>query len=200
VANFASIAGAAKSIQRLLDSGLQDATNPPVPNKTTRAVLVRTDDLAEAAAPQQIGSPALSLFVYRIDTNKTLRASWSAVGSLDGRAHLAVDLHFLITPWAENAEYELRILGKAMQILETRPILAGPLLYADGEWEPNESIQVTLEDIPTETILRTFDSLPTDYRLSVPYAARVVRIDSRLARPLLPVVTAVTGLTPEAVP
>src|SRR5262249_17599409 len=149
VANFAAIAGAAKSIQRLLDTCLQDNHDPPVPNKSTRAVLVRTDDFAPAAQPVQIVAPALSVFLYRIDFNKATRAAWSGVGSLDGRSHLAVDLHFLLTPWAENAEYELRILGKAMQCLEGQPILAGPLLYAEGDWAPNESIQVMQEDIPT---------------------------------------------------
>ena len=35
--------------------------------------------------------------------------------------------------------------------------------------------------------MRTFDSLPTDYRLSVAYVARVVRVDSRVPEPLRPV-------------
>ena len=47
---------------------------------------------------------------------------------------------------------------------------------------------------------RTFDSLPTDYRLSVPYTARVVRIDGLIARLDPPVVTAVSGIVPEVVP
>jgi hypothetical protein len=200
VANFAGIAGAARSLQRLLDSSLQEAQDVPVPGKTTRAVLVRAADFSDTAAPLQIGSPALSVFLYRVDFNKTMSAAWAAVGSLDGRAYLAVDLHFLLTPWADNAEYELRILGKAMQCLQARPILAGPLLFPDAAWAPNESVQVVPEDVPTETLMRTFDSLPTDYRLSVPYVARIVRIDSRQARPAPPVTTAVNGLKPEAVP
>jgi hypothetical protein len=200
VANFAAIAGAAKSLQRLLDSSLQEAQDVPVPGKTTRAVLVRAADFSDAAAPMQIGSPALSVFLYRVDFNKTTSAAWSAVGSLDGRAYLAVDLHFLLTPWADNAEHELRILGKAMQCLQGRPILGGPLLFPDGGWAPNESVQVVQEDIPTEALMRVFDSLPTDYRLSVLYVARIVRIDSRQARPAPPVTTAATGLAPGAAP
>jgi hypothetical protein len=200
VGSFAAIAGAAKSLQRLLDSFLQAPQDVPVPGKVTRAVLVRTEDFSDTAAPIQIGSPALSLFPYRIDFNKAMRAAWSAVGSLDGRSHLAVDLHFLLTPWADNAEYELRILGKAMQCLETRPILAGPLLYPDVDWGPNETLQVVQEEIPTETLMRIFDSLPTDFRLSVPYVARVVRIDGRQAQPAPPVTTAIAGITPDTGP
>jgi hypothetical protein len=129
-----------------------------------------------------------------------MRAAWSAVSSLDGRAHLPVDLHFLLTPWAENAEFEYRILGKAMQCLETTPLLAGPLLHPSSDWAPNESLQLVLEDIPTEAVMRTFDSLPTDFRLSVPYLARIVRLDGRQSRPAPPVATLVTGAVPEVTP
>jgi hypothetical protein len=44
--------------------------------------------------------------------------------------------------------------------------------------------------------MRMFDSLPTDYRLSVPYIARVMRLDSRVAAPEGPVITAITRITP----
>jgi hypothetical protein len=45
-------------------------------------------------------------------------------------------------------------------------------------------------------VLRAFDSLPTDYRLSVAYVARVVRIDGRLATPDLPATTVIAGSIP----
>jgi hypothetical protein len=74
-------------------------------------------------------------------------------------------------------------------------VLSGPLLDPSGVWTPGESIQVLLEDISTEAVMRTFDSMPADYRLSVPYVARIVRLDGRsLQAP--PVTTAVLGLTP----
>jgi hypothetical protein len=85
-----------------------------------------------------------------------------------------------------------------MQCLETTPILSGPLLYPSPftAWAANESVQILLEDVPTETLMRTFDSLPTDFRLSVPYVARIIRIDGRQAAPDPPVTTAITGLVP----
>lgn len=198
MADYASIAAVGRSIERLLNASFEQ--DEPVENRQTRAVLVRTSDFEETAVDSAIGSPALSIFLYRVDFNKTMRASWSAVGSQDGRGRLAVDLHFLLTPWADNAEFELRILGKAMQSIETTPILSGPLLHASSEWAPNESIQLVMEEISTEAVMRTFDSLPTDYRLSVPYIARVLRIDSREAVAAPPVTTFVEGLTPTSQP
>lgn len=197
MADFAAIAATLKSIERLLNAAFQD--EQPVPGKKTRAVLARTSDFTESLLSTNVGSPALSVFLYRVDFNKTMRAAWSAVGSQDGFGHLALDLHLLLTAWAENAEFEYRIAGKALQCLETTPILAGPLLDPSTLWMPNESVQVVLEDISTEAIMRTFDSLPTDYRLSIPYIARIVRVDSRIPVEVPPVTTLVIGKIPEPV-
>ena len=194
MADFGAIAATGNSIVRLLAASFK--SEEPVENKKTKVVLVRTEDFKEPGST--ITFPSLSLFFYRVDFNKTMRASWSAIGSQDGRAHLPVDLHFLVTAWAENAEAELRILGKAMECLDTTPVLSGVLLDPSSAWAPNESVQVMLGEISTEEVMRTFDSLPTDYRLSVPYLARVVRIDSRKIRETRPVTTLVIGATPSA--
>ena len=83
-----------------------------------------------------------------------------------------------------------------MQCLETTPQLSGPLLHPSADWAANETVQVVSEDIPPEAMLRAFDSLPTDYRLSVAYVARVVRIDGREATPTPPATTVVAGAVP----
>lgn len=70
--------------------------------------------------------------------------------------------------WAGNAENEHLILGRALQAVEDTPILAGPLLMQAADWAPHESLQLVLEDIDTEALMRIFDSLPVEYRLSVP--------------------------------
>lgn len=201
MAGFAGIAAAGKSIEMLLNAAFDELQplDPPLPappGKKTKAVLVRTVDFDSTRVGTSIGSPALSIFLYRVDFNKAMRASWSAVSEQDGRSHLALDLHYLITAWAENAEDEHRILGRAMQCMETTPILAGPLLHSSGEWDAGETIQLVLEEVTSEAVMRMFDSLPTDYRLSVPYIARVMRLDGRPAPPQGRVITAITGVVP----
>jgi hypothetical protein len=195
MAGFAGIAAVGVSLQRLLNAGF--ASQEPVPDRNTRAVLVRTADFEPDAAANAIGSPALSIFLYRVDFNKTMRAAWSGAGSQTGRAHLVLDLHYLLTPWADNAEFEHLVLGRAMQTIEATPLLSGPLLDPTGGWAPVESIQLVLEEISTEAVMRTFDSLPTDYRLSVPYIARVLRIDAD-AVPIAPAASVFAGAAPEA--
>ncbi len=125
-----------------------------------------------------------------------MRAAWAGATERDGRAHLGLDLHYLITPWADNAVDEHRILGRAMQCLDSTPILSGPLLHSSGDWDAGEAIQIVLEEVSNEAVMRMFDSLPTEYRLSVPYVARVMRLDGRVAAPEGPAITAITGAVP----
>ena len=193
MASFAAIAAAGASIERYLTAAFTQAQ--PIDGRNTRAVLATTTDFEEGGVASLIAAPAVSVFLYRVDFNKTMRAAWSAVGSYEGRGRLPLDLHYLLTAWADNAEHEQRILGRALQALETTPMLAGPLLHPSGGWAPNECVQLGLEDVPTEALMRTFDSLPVKYRLSVPYVARIVRIDSLVARPDVPVATVIVGAT-----
>jgi hypothetical protein len=195
MAGFTAIAAVGKSLERLLAQVFLE--RPPVPGKTAKAALIRAEDLAtDAMIKALIGDYGLSILLYRVDFNKTMRAAWSAVGQADGRGHLPLDLHFLLTPWADNAEHQHMIIGRAMQALERSAMLSGPLLYApvlpttpvyadEPQATATDNVQIVLEEISTEALMRTFDSLPGDYRLSVPYVARVARIDT-LADPVEP--------------
>jgi hypothetical protein len=198
MSGFDGIAAVGTSIERMLALAFKD--REPVPTKQTRALLVKTEDLSPQLSPTKIGPYALSILLYRVDFNKAMRAAWSSVGTADGRGHLALDLHFLVTAWADNAEHEHLILGRAMQAIEFSPVLTGPLYYQttlpspayddEPRARPTEAIQLLLEEISTEALMRTFDSLPCDYKLTVPYVARVARIDTREARIAPPVVDA----------
>ena len=195
MAGYGSIAAVGKSLERMLNAAFAD--RQPVNGRNSRAILIRTDDLKPQNVAGAIGADALSIFLYRVDFDRTMRAAWSAAGVGEGRGQLAVSLHFLLTPWADNAEHEQLILGRAMQALETTPTLTGPLLYqppipfADEPQPPaGEAVHFMMEEVSTEALMRTFDSLPTDYRVSVPYVARVVRIATREVRRTPPVTDA----------
>ncbi len=195
MADFTGIAATGNSIVRYLDLCFRE--RQPIPGKNTNVLLVRTEELNRDKF-DVISLPALTLFLYRIDFNKTMRASWSAVSVTDGEAHLPIDLHFLLIGWAENAEHEYRILGRAMQCLENTPILSGPLLDPlSDDWVAGDAIQICLEDITTEDLMRTFDSLPVDYKLSVPYSVRIIRIDGRQPSPDPAVAKTSAGIKPE---
>jgi hypothetical protein len=196
MADFQGIAAATSSIRRLLERCCDAQRGvAPVRDHTTRVNAVRTDDMSPDGTAET-SPPALTLFLYRIDFNKSLRAAWSAIGHQDGESHLPLDLHFLLTAWGSSADDEYRILGRAMQCLENTPILSGPLLDPAFAWRGTEAVQVCLEDLSNEDVMRIFDSLPVDYRLSIPYVARVVVIDGGERRPAPAVTRQVRGLKP----
>lgn len=199
MAGFAGIAAVGTSIERLLSRAFVE--RQPIPGRLARAALIRAEDLADDNAIRElIGNQGVTLLLYRVDFNKSVRAAWSGAGTADGRGHLALDLHYLLTPWADNAEHQHMIVGRAMQALEYTPVLSGPLLHSpplplpDYAGEPEtavtDAVQLLLEEISTEALMRTFDSLPSDYRLSVPYVARIVRIDTARRAVAPPVVDA----------
>jgi hypothetical protein len=193
MAGFGSLAAAALSLERFLNACFAEE-QPVAIDTPAAAALVRTEDFKHEDT-SRIPKTGVSIFPYRVDLNRTMRPGWSAVGSLDGRGHLPLDMHVLLTPWASNPEYELQILGRAMQCLEALPIFSGPVLAPSGDWAPNEAVQIVLGEITTEEIMRTFDSLPQDYKLSVPYVLRVVRIDTA-ATPMREVSRVITGIVP----
>jgi hypothetical protein len=195
VASFRAIAATGRTLERLLNACFD--ADEPIAGRNTRAVLVRSDDFEQGSADNPIQFPALSIFLHRVEINRTMRAAWSAVASLDGRARLPLDLHYLLTPWADNAEFEHLVLGKAMECLETTPIVGGPQLFPSAEWAPNEGLQILAEDATTDAIMRTFESLESDFRLSVPYVVRIVRVDASEAHADPTVTAVVAGSVPE---
>src|SRR5438046_2508664 len=79
-------------------------TDPPVPGKTTHAALVSSSAFEPGVGGGfDVGTAGLSIFLYRIVPNAAMRAAWSGVGHVDGRSRLPVDLHYLLTAWADNA-------------------------------------------------------------------------------------------------
>jgi hypothetical protein len=194
MANYKSLAAAGASIEQLINSCFASVPEGDF-TRTPKAVLARTEDFDLGKQTGVIKAGILTIFLYRVEFNKAMRASWSSIGSFDGHAHLPLDLHFLITAWEDHPEGELRMLGRAMQCLEATPILTGPLLAPSGEWAPAEAVQIVLEDVPPDSMFRIFDSLQADFKLSVAYIARVVRVDA--ATYLAPAVTTVvSGATP----
>jgi uncharacterized protein DUF4255 len=197
VASFTAISATGKTLERLLNACF--AVDKPHPTKTVKAALVRTDDFDKNNGTSVIKTkaPLLSIFLYRVEVDAVTRAGWSAVGSIDGRAHLPLDLHYLLTAWAEGPEFEHQILGSTMTCLETTPILSGPLLHPSSAWEANEAVQVGPEDLPTENLMRIYDSLEASYRASLPYRARVIRLDGTVATPPSTVTDFVLGYLPD---
>ena len=83
MAGFTGIAAVGTSIVRLLTQAFTE--RQPVSNKISKAALIRTDDLADDTLIKNlIGDLGLTILLYRVDFNKTMRAAWSAVCTKEG--------------------------------------------------------------------------------------------------------------------
>ncbi len=116
----------------------------------------------------------LSLYLYRVTINEFMRNSRQQNGIT---IPLSLDLHYLLTIWADSALVEHTILTWAMNQIYLNPILNVSILQPDAGWQPNDVVQVIPEEISNEDVMRIWDTLEPAYRLSFPYVARTVRIE-----------------------
>jgi hypothetical protein len=167
----------------------------PAPARRPTAVLAGTVDfdMVNSSPTAVIRYPAISVYCYRVCVDRETRPGWSAVGSVDGIPRIPVRMHLLIAAWDTVVESELEWLGLSAQVLETEPILTGPLLHPSGNWEPGDAVQVVSDDLALDSMSEAFQALTTDYRLSLPYVARVIRINGRVGATDEPVATFATA-------
>ena len=89
---------------------------------------------------------------------------------------LPVRLHYLLTPIANaNPETEQRILGRAMQLFHTHPVVSGAFLRAELAGTAAE-LHVHLEALGIEEITRVWEALEGSYQLCVSYQVTLARI------------------------
>lgn len=127
----------------------------------------------------------VSLLLYRIfqdGTNRTPPGRVQPNGQA-GPTKLPLELHFLLTAWAKTASLQHELAGWMMRTLEDNPILYPSLLnsYKPAVFYPEETVEVGLAQLSTEDLFDIWDVIIHHvYQLSVPYVARVVKIESML--------------------
>ncbi|MGO9428647.1 DUF4255 domain-containing protein [Rhodoblastus sp.] len=127
----------------------------------------------------------VSLFVYRIFPNGALRTLRGRPGpqGQQYRNQLPLDLHFILTAWAQDASLQHLIAGWMMRMIEDAPILPPGLLNQKypNLFAADEGVALSAADLPNEEMLRMWEVIVEyNYQLSVPYVARFVKIDSDL--------------------
>jgi hypothetical protein len=127
----------------------------------------------------------VSLFLYRIYPNGTQRSPRGRPGP-EGqryRNQLPLDMHFILTAWAQDPSLQHLIAGWMMRMLEDTPNLPPGLLNQKfpGLFAADEGVTVSPAELSTEELLRMWEVIVNNvYQISVPYVARYVKIDSAL--------------------
>jgi hypothetical protein len=134
----------------------------------------------DLASPMTEG---VSLYLYRV----TVSANRNLPPQLgpDGRRYrppIPLDLHFLVTAWAETAVRQQRLLGFAIRTLEDTPILpAGVLNQHSPEpnvFRPEETVELVFESVTVQDFGYIWDVAQTKEQPSATYVARMVEIES----------------------
>jgi hypothetical protein len=104
------------------------------------------------------------------------------------RTRLPVDLHLLITIWGTSAGTEQKLIGWTMRTLEDYPTLPSSLLNMEypGTFGQDEAIELAISELTLEETLNLWEKLSkseTTYRVSIPYVARAIFLESKREEP-----------------
>lgn len=183
MANHLAIATVTATLQQLLDR----AVSADVPGAS--ATMVSPDGPA-AGAPD----PGVNVFLYQVIPNAAWRnedlPTRSSSGAPAGRPRTALDLHYLLTCYGDDARLEpQRVLASAIRVLHARPVLsrkqiegaitafpvlAGSDLAADVERVKLTQLPLSLEE--QSKLWSVF--FQTTYRLSVAYRGTAVLLEA----------------------
>lgn len=137
---------------------------------------------------------AVTLYLHRVAVDPYLRNSADPSSPFQSKVPISLDLHYLLTIWADSALAEQTILGWVVRELYTHEALSQSDLTPAGGWTADDVIQVIPGEISNEDMMRIWDALDPPYHLSLSYIARVVRIDAGLSPTGLPVVARRLGV------
>ncbi|HTU67530.1 MAG TPA: DUF4255 domain-containing protein [Steroidobacteraceae bacterium] len=117
----------------------------------------------------------VSLFIYRVAPNEHTR---NGIGRVDPRRPaMTVNLHGLLTVWADSAQKEQLVFAWVLRELARLALLDRGLLGAAANFDASDLVQVTIEDLSLDDVSKLWQMLAPPYRLSAGFVARNVRID-----------------------
>ena len=127
--------------------------------------------------------PKVNLFLFRVTENPFAKnQDWQPVTPDTLRyPPLALNLSYVLTPYAENKLDELRVFGEAMRVLYENSIVPAAALRGGLE-NTAEELKVDLCHMTLEQQTQVWSALAQPYRLFAFYVVRMVLIDSAVER------------------
>jgi hypothetical protein len=172
MANYRAIAATGTTLAGLI--------NDRYPRDEFGTLDVQLYQTADFGTPMRNG---FSVFLYRVSVNGSMR-NLTYRRSRDGRRFrpsLPLDLQYMITPWAEDPQRQLRMLGWVMRMLEdVGTFSASHLNHYIGETDtfaPTESVDVICDPLVLADYFTIWDRLRT-LPPSTTYVLRMVLLDS----------------------
>jgi hypothetical protein len=208
MSTYKAMAAVSKTLKDLLLDRMEDIS-PAIPVTVTLA----PPDVTLSGIP---AGRRVNLYLFQVTENASLK-NQEILGQGNpaayGRPPLSLDLHYLMTAYAESESKEdsdrtaQEVLGNAMRVLHDYAIIPPDLHQKDDPTKPTildpvliseyERIKITLQPVSIEEISKIWTAMPqANFRRSVIYQVSVVQIESRLPRRLpRPVKTRRVSLT-----
>jgi hypothetical protein len=142
-------------------------------------------DLIHMDNTDNVSRPSFTLLLWRISVSAT-RRNLGPRRADDGRVFrpsLPLDLHYLVTPWADDAATQQRMLGWAMRVFEDNAVLPATVLNYNLQeadtFAPNEAVEIFCDPLALADLFSLWDRLKPKLQTSMTYQVRNVLIDSR---------------------
>ena len=125
----------------------------------------------------------LNLYLYQVLENSHAKNQlWRTLPSgIQQYPPLALNLYYLLTPYASDSLSAHQVLSHAMQFLHDNAILSGLQLKEDLQLVVDQ-LAVVLCPLELEEHTRIWNALQTPYRLSVGYEVRIALLESQIER------------------
>lgn len=205
MSNTLAVAAVTSAIRHVLHEALSGAEPGPVGGADVTTY--RPTQLADADTVDD-GDSGLNVFLYRVTPNH----AWNLAdlptrrgdGTLARRPVAALDLHYVVTAYGDDAALEpQRLLARGALALAATPVLTRDVVlaaiakYGTGDTafladsdlaDQAEVVKLSPDPLTTEEVSRLWGSFSTPYLLSVGYTATVVLLEAQITpRDALPV-------------
>lgn len=172
MSSFRVLAVASEGLRRLLWSSISvDPVTQPLVGTEDAIVFLNPTATALDSARR------LSLWLYHVTEDEHVKNVPPArLG--DGTTRmtpLALDLYYLLTPFAASGEADHLLLGKAMQTFHDT---ATTRVVDTTTGDVNEELRISLYRRSLDEISQVWQALREPYRLSVCYQVRITHLDS----------------------
>jgi hypothetical protein len=179
MASYLAIAAVAKTVLKLIE----DACPRDEFTGTPSFVLFAGPDFSTVPV-----SEGFSLLVFRVGVNATLRTQQPRrrADGLKRRPALPVDLALMVTPWAAEAERQLRLLGWVMRFLEDNTILTASVLNQSlsrrelAVFDAQETVEIYADAPSLPDYLGLWDKFRQRWQTSAIYGVRTLMIESEI--------------------
>lgn len=141
--------------------------------------LVSSAEIADITTPE--AGATVTFWLYRVGVDPYLRNRPAAPRTGAGPVFpLGLDLHYLVTAWAASAAREHEALAWVMRELYRHPVLDRSVLGPADVWHAYETVHLVPIELSTEDMMRIWDAIRPEYRLSPTWCARIDRLDRRV--------------------